>query len=164
MSFLIDTCVISELRKISPANSVMEWFSSVDEDELFVSALTIGEIEYGISVLNNGRKKSSLMEWFEKLKFQFKDNSLVITPEIASRWGEMRTHLKNSGITISVVDGLIAASAIDKDFLLVTRNIADFKNTGAKTKNEINFNNRKKSGRATSRVTPFRNKTRIGAD
>lgn len=138
MSFLIDTCVISELRKISPVDSVVEWFSTVDEDELFVSALTIGEIEYGISVLDDGRKKSNLMEWFEKLKFQFKEHSLVITPEIASRWGEMRARLRNSGITISVVDGLIAASAIDKDFLLVTRNIDDFKNTGAKLFNPWN--------------------------
>ena len=131
MSFLIDTCVISELRKLAPSASVVKWFDSIDEEDIFISALTLGEIEYGISILNDGRKKSAIMEWFENLKFQFKDQTLDVSPEIATRWGRLRASLKRKGFSISVVDGLIAATAIDKDFLLVTRNVADFKNSGA---------------------------------
>ena len=132
MSFLIDTCVISELRKEKPRPSVLAWFDSVDEEELFISALTVGEIEYGISILDDGRKKTSIMEWFENVKFEFRAQILDISPEIASRWGSIRASLKEKGRSISVVDGLIAATSIDKDFLMVTRNVDDFRNSGVK--------------------------------
>lgn len=132
MSFLIDTCVISELRKLAPDQTVLEWFTTVNEENLFISVLTLGEIEYGIASLPNGKKKSAITIWFEELKFQLKHQTIDITPEIASHWGVMRGTMQRQGISVSVVDGLIAATAIDQDLLIVTRNINDFKHTGAR--------------------------------
>ncbi|MCF6177316.1 MAG: type II toxin-antitoxin system VapC family toxin [Victivallaceae bacterium] len=132
MSFLIDTCVISELRKFSPDPAVLKWFAAVDEEDLFISVLTFGEIEYGITILPSGRKQSAIMEWFEELKSHFKHQSIDVTPEVASRWGVMRGVMQRRGISASVVDGLIAATAIDRNFLLITRNVNDFKDTGAR--------------------------------
>ena len=139
MSFLIDTCVISELRKETPSPAVLKWFATVDEEELFISVLTLGEIEYGITILPSGRKQSAIMRWFEELKSHFKYQSINVTPEIASRWGLMRGNMQRQGISISVVDGLIAATAIDNNLLLVTRNVNDFKNSGAKIFNPWEF-------------------------
>ena len=132
MSYLLDTCVVSELRLESPSPAVLTWFELVDAEDLYLSVLTLGEIEFGISLLPNGKKKLSIMDWFEQLKLQFDGQLVDVTPAIASRWGVFRAETKKSGCTIPVVDGLIAASAIDRDFLLVTRNVADFKETGVR--------------------------------
>lgn len=139
MSFLIDACVISELRKETPNTAVLAWFDSIYDEEIFISVLTIGEIEYGISILDEGKKKARIMEWFENVKFGFQDQTVTVSLEIASRCGRISGELKQQGRNISALDGLLAATAIDKDFLLVTRNVADFQDSGVRLFNPWDY-------------------------
>jgi len=132
MSFILDTCVISELRKPAPDAGVLHWLAEVDAGELFVSVITLGEIEYGITRLAAGKHKQELMVWFEKLKDAFAPRVLPVTTTVALRWGEMRGRLRGAGVQLPVLDGLLAATAIEHDYLFVTRNLVDFQATAAK--------------------------------
>lgn len=132
MSFILDTCAISELRKEHPNQGFLTWFDDVNENEIFISAISLGEIEYGITLLPDGRKRSDIINWFEKLKDAFEFKTLPVTTNIALRWGELRGRLKGNGVSIPVLDGLLAATAIEHDFVFVTRNVSDFKETPAK--------------------------------
>jgi len=117
MSFILDTCAVSELRKPEPNAGFLAWFNEVNETELYVSVITLGEIEYGIGILDPGRNKDKLMSWFEKVKDSFSSRTLPITAKVALRWGELRSLSKKSGLSIPVVDGLLAATAIEHDYL-----------------------------------------------
>ncbi len=126
MSFLIDTCVISELVRPKPEARVLEWFSEIPDDELVISTLTLGELWYGISLLKNGRKKNDLIKWYTRFSATFKDSTLPVTNAISVRWGTERARLRGMGIHLPVIDGLIAATAIEYGYTLVTRNTADY--------------------------------------
>ena len=130
MSYILDTCVISELISKQPDKNVLDWFSDCEEDDLYISSLTLGELKYGIDILPDGKKKNDLMVWFGKILDAYKDSTLHVNDKIALRWGEERARLKKSGIQISVIDSLIACTAIEFNFTLVTRNTPDFKPTG----------------------------------
>ncbi|MBI4831729.1 MAG: type II toxin-antitoxin system VapC family toxin [Candidatus Lindowbacteria bacterium] len=132
MSFILDTCAVSELRKPKPDAGFLSWFNDVSETDLFVSAITLGEIEYGIGLLETGRNKDRLMSWFEKVKESFGPRTLPVNAKVALRWGELRSLAKRKGLSIPVVDGLLAATAIECDYLFITRNVGDFNGTGAK--------------------------------
>lgn len=128
MSYLIDTCVISELIKQKPDRQVLEWFSSSPEDQLYLSCLTLGELNYGIELLPPGHKKTNLIKWYGSFAKTFKDSTVFINDEICVRWGVERARLRIKGIQLPVIDGLIACSAIEYNYILVTRNIADYEN------------------------------------
>jgi predicted nucleic acid-binding protein len=127
MRVLVDTCVISELIKTSPDRNVLEWFERTGEDDIHISSLALGEIEYGICRLPDGKKKNDIALWFRDVKEQFREHTVPVTVEIALRRGIICANLQKKGYDISVVDGIIAATSICGDFTLATRNVSDFR-------------------------------------
>ena len=129
MSFLIDTCALSELLKPRPSRRVSEWFDAVPPEALFVSVLTLGEIRKGIEKLGGGRRHARIAAWLEKeLPAWFEDRVLPVDIGVADEWGHLMASLKNP---VPTIDGLIAATALRHRFVIVTRNESDFAATGA---------------------------------
>lgn len=126
MNYLLDTNVISETIKPRKNKKVIDWLSSVDNDDLFISVLTLGEIKRGIEKLNIGQKKHKLVNWLQSdLTEWFNGKILSIDENVALKWGKITSAHGNN---FSAIDSLIAATAITNDLVLVTRNIKDFKN------------------------------------
>jgi len=130
MSYLIDTCVISELRKPAPQESVLAWFQACDEEDLFISSLSLGELCFGISILPEGKKKNDLSFWFNELIEAFLERILPVTESVAIIWGNLRAQAQKSGSVMPVIDGLLAATAEAHRMVLVTRNIDDIQAAG----------------------------------
>ncbi len=129
MTYLLDTCIISKLRKIAkyPDRLLENWLLKHDENEFFLSVLTIGEIEQGINKLKNAKEKRILEDWYRgEVIARFKGRILNINLRIASKWGEITAIYQNKGIAIPTIDCLIAATAIVEDLIVVTENIKDF--------------------------------------
>lgn len=124
MSYLIDTNVILELVKKTPDRQVMQWFQSVPNDKIYISALTIGEIRKGVDKMSDGSKKEKLRIWLEhQLPEWFQNRILSIDLAVANRWGRL---LAQSKQPLSAIDSLIAATALHFDLSIVTRNTMDF--------------------------------------
>jgi predicted nucleic acid-binding protein len=137
MNFLLDTCVISELVKPRPNKKVIAWISSCREQSLFLSAITIGEIQKGILLLPNSNKKSNkkneLLFWLEsELIKRFERRILGIDVHVARKWGEIQAFSEQKGITMPVIDSLIAAIGLIHDMTVVTRNTEDMKSSGVR--------------------------------
>ena len=130
MSFLLDTCFLSELTRPKPHPNVVRWFEAQDSAALFVSVLTIGEIEKGITALPTGRKKVSLGGWLATLRSTYGDRLLSIDAAIAAIWGRTAARIERDGGMLAVVDGLLAATALHHGYTVVTRNVGDFQKTG----------------------------------
>jgi predicted nucleic acid-binding protein len=126
--YLLDTNVVSELRKGQRANpNVLAWFLTVDDDDLFISVLVLGEIRSGIERIRSSDPAQAkvLERWLKGLEAAYADRILVITTGIADKWGRL------SAIDLpSVVDGLLAATALENDLTLVMRNVQDVARTG----------------------------------
>ncbi len=126
MKFLLDTCVISELSKKRPAACVVKWISSVDENNLFISALTIGEIYKGIEKLPSSTKKSILYSWLaHDLEERFSNRILAFDTAVAATWGKIQAQSELVGKSLPIIDGQIAATGIYHNLVIVTRNVSD---------------------------------------
>ncbi|HEY6137100.1 MAG TPA: type II toxin-antitoxin system VapC family toxin [Thermoanaerobaculia bacterium] len=127
MKYLVDTNVLSEIRKGTRCNaSVAEWWSSINQDDVFISILTIGEIRKGIE---KARRRdagfaASLEKWLSLVTSHYRDRIIEIDLEVAEEWG--RLSVPNP---LPAVDGLIAATAKIKGLTLVTRNVRDIART-----------------------------------
>lgn len=133
MNFLLDTCVISELVKAKPHTNVVKWVKSRREENLFLSSLTIGEIQKGISKLPASQKKDDLKSWLDyELITRFDRRILGIDVKVAQKWGEIQAISENDGLKLPTIDSLIASVAIVYDMTVVTRNVDDMKPSGAK--------------------------------
>ena len=136
MKYLLDTCVISELIKPGKDNKIIEWIQNKAENSLFISVLTLGEIHKGISKLPDSQRKESLRTWVDNdLKRRFASRILEISEEIATTWGEIQAKSEKDGKKMPVIDSLIAATAIKKNLIVVTRKIKDIENSGCKSIN-----------------------------
>ena len=123
MRYLIDTNIISELRKGSRANtSVQRWFQSVDAQDLFLSVLTVGEIRKGIESVRpmDPRQAEALETWLDRLNTEFLGRVVLVDEAVAVEWG-YHCSLRS----LPVVDGLLAATGRVHDLTLVTRNTRD---------------------------------------
>jgi toxin FitB len=131
VTFLLDTCVISELVARQPNPAVVQWVDSVDEDKLFLSAITIGEIKRAIEKLPSSTRKSVLQEWLEDdLLIRFRDKILPIDTAVVLVWGQLAADLEKQGKRIPAIDSLIAATCLQGRLDLVTRNESDFAYSG----------------------------------
>jgi toxin FitB len=130
VSWLLDTCVISEPTKKTPNPRVLQWLASRSEDTCFLSVLTLGELRKGTSKLPQGPRRHALELWLEnELRRRFEGRILPIDESVAFTWGEIQARI---GRPIPAIDSLIAATAIAHDLTVVTRNTADLAATGAK--------------------------------
>ena len=130
MSFLLDTCTISYLRRDIPAKA-KEWFSTKSDEIFFISVVSLAEIEDGIAPIKTSRKKAELQEWFYgSFQEQFLERCLGIDEPIARAWGQLNAKLNNRGLTIGVQDLYIAATALVHGLAVVTCNTRDFDPTG----------------------------------
>ena len=129
MSRLLDTCVLSELVKTEPNANLLRWFEQQDEDTLYLSVLTLGELERRIEKLPASRKKNRLAQWVrEDLARRFEGRVLGIDAQTAQRWGAMVGERK--GRPLPVIDSLIAATALVHSLSVVSRNVSDFERCG----------------------------------
>lgn len=133
MGYLVDTNVLSELRKKTRCDPhVSVWLASVAPDELFVSVLSLGEIRRGIELVRNRDPASAraLDQWLNGLEAHYADRLLPITAAIADRWGRLCLDQP-----LPVSDGLLAATGIEHKLTIVTRNTDDFARSGVNTLN-----------------------------
>jgi toxin FitB len=134
--FLLDTNVISELIKAKPDPRVVRWIEQTDESILFLSVLTLGEIRRGIERLNLGRRRGRLESWLEvDLRARFPNRILAIDEAVAERWGTLSAGADAKGRPVPVIDGLLAATALHHDLMLVARSDPDIAGTGVPTLN-----------------------------
>ena len=133
MGFLIDTKVLSDLRKNERANpGVQHWFAGVAGESLYLSVLVVGEVRNGIERLRrrDPAAADNLERWLTKVQTDMAGKILPVTTNIADRWGRL-----NAPDPLPVIDSLLAATALQHDLILVTRNVDDVKRTGVKLLN-----------------------------
>jgi predicted nucleic acid-binding protein len=130
MRFLLDTCVLSESVKKKPNAGVLAWLEAADESTLYLSVVTFGELQKGISKLPDSRRRKTLQKWVdENLTERFADRTLDIDRQVASRWGELTGNAEKAGKKIPVLDGLLAATALEAGLTVVTENVEHFRRT-----------------------------------
>lgn len=128
MSFLLDTNVVSEAARPRPNAGVMAWLAEADEDAVFLSVITLAELQRGVDRLPAGRRHSQLDVWLrEELPLRFTGRVLAIDEAVAEAWGHLVARGEARGRVISVMDGFLAATAVVHQLTLVTCNVADFR-------------------------------------
>jgi predicted nucleic acid-binding protein len=132
--YIADTNVVSEPIKPSPDQFAMQWLDE-NNDEYYVSSVTIGELRRGIERMPDGARRKNLEEWFVELCAGLKGRVLSYNSSIAHIWGQHAAKWETSGIRLPILDGLIAATAIRHKLIVVTRNVADFNRAGIRTLN-----------------------------
>ncbi len=136
MKYLLDTNIISEFISKIPNKNVIDYILALDENDLYLSVITIGEIKAGIEKLDKGSKKEKLLYWLENdLLNRFKDRIIDIDTEVMLQWGSINHRLKQLGKPLPIMDSLIGATSEVRDFILITRNEKDFKNLNIKVVN-----------------------------
>jgi predicted nucleic acid-binding protein len=127
MKVLLDTNVLSEVRRPAPEPKVLGWLDTIDEDRAFISVASIAELRRGIALMDDGRRRAALAAWLAvDLPGRFSGRILPIDPAIAERWGDVMAQARQSGVALSVMDGFFAATALVGELVLVTRNTNDF--------------------------------------
>ena len=136
MSYLIDTCCISELVKKKPNPNVLKWFAGQDEFSMYLSVITFGELRKGIEKLPESKKKKELNQWVkEDLNHRFKNRVININMEEVNRWGKILATAEKNGKALPAIDSLIAATAQVHDLSVVTRNTQDMEGSGVEVIN-----------------------------
>ncbi|MBI3976948.1 MAG: type II toxin-antitoxin system VapC family toxin [Chloroflexi bacterium] len=127
MNYLLDTCVLSEFTKRRPDDNVVQWVAAAEEDRLFLSVLSLGEIKRGIERLPESRRKNDLNAWLNgALLPRFAGRLITVDADIMLLWGTLTARLESQGKPMPIVDSLIAASALHGNLAVVTRNEVDF--------------------------------------
>ena len=129
MRYLLDTCLLSELVKTTPELSVTDWVGQRKPMDLFVSALTMGELHRGVAKLGVSKRQIELADWLQVLEASLENQVLPFTHETARVWAKMSAQSEAQGRPLAVMDSLIAATALSNGLALVTRNVKDFSST-----------------------------------
>ena len=136
MSYLVDTNVLSELRRRDPHPGVVAWVAERPATTLHISVLTLGEIRKGIEALGGSERKLRLLDWLETdLPAFFAGRILPVDDSVADRWGRL---LAAAGRPLPAIDSLLAATALTHGLALVTRNVDDFPHIGLEVINPWN--------------------------
>ncbi|MFE3192602.1 type II toxin-antitoxin system VapC family toxin [Nocardia sp. NPDC059240] len=127
MGFLLDTNIVSELRKKNPNPKVLAWYEGVHSHQLHLSAITLGEIRLGIERLRvrDAPQAEILESWLGTLRTTYRDRIVSVDADVAEEWARM-----NVPKTVPILDGLLAATAKVHEWTFVTRNVADVAGTG----------------------------------
>jgi len=125
--YLLDTNCISELVRDQPDPGVTAWIDSAEEELLFLSVLTFGEIRKGLAELPQSTRRTQLEVWMElELRVRFAGRILPIDVSVTDRWGVLAASAKKQGKTLSTIDGMLAATALQHNLTVVSRNGKDF--------------------------------------
>jgi toxin FitB len=125
--YLVDTNIPSELTRETPDLRVTAFLRNVGKKSVFLSVMTMGEICKGIDMLPVSQRRNALQDWLDlDVRSWFAGRILPVTESIAERWGHLAAIAKHQGLTLAVVDGIIAATALEHSLTLVTRNVKDF--------------------------------------
>lgn len=136
MNYLLDTCVLSEFTRRKPEEKVIQWLDSIAEDKLFISVITVGEIQHGIERLPDSQRKTKLIVWMnDGLIDRFGPRILPVDTQTMFLWGSLTAKMVLSGQTLGVMDGLIMATALQNNLIVVTRNVTDFLPCGVQVLN-----------------------------
>lgn len=131
--FLLDTNVLSEFARSQPADQrVDRWLKSIPDEMLYASVLTFAEIRRGIDLLPAGKRRTQLEQWLDDLDRSFSERLLPVTKAIGERWALLSAQAKLRGVTVSVFDGILAATAVECDLTVATRNVKDFAGLGVR--------------------------------
>lgn len=124
MAYLIDTNVVSELIRKKPDKNVIQWFEHVQDESLYLSVITLGELRKGIEKLSDKKRRQRLKLWMEnEIPAWFEERILSIDRAVADKWGYIQAHSKR---TLPAIDSILIATALHHDLAMVTRNIKDF--------------------------------------
>jgi predicted nucleic acid-binding protein len=125
--FLLDTCVVSESTRPRPAAKVIRWLEARATESLFLSVVSVAELEQGIARVDNAAQARKLETWLSgSVLPQFESRLLEVDVPVARRWGQLLGASKRRGEPPPVVDALLAAMAIEHELTFVTRNVSDF--------------------------------------
>jgi len=129
--FLLDTNIPSELTRQKSDPRVEQWLDDANDEELFFSVVSLGEIVKGITVLPASKRRAGLQEWLDHtLRPWFEGRILPVTAPIAERWGVLSGECRLKGEEVRIADSLLAATALHHDLTMVTRNLKDFAGLG----------------------------------
>ncbi len=139
MKYILDTNIISELIKTNPNQKVLHFLNTIQEKDIYLSSITIGEIYFGIQKLPYGKKQTKLLSWVEEqLLPRFHNKVIVIDTDVMLQWAILTNTLKTKGTPLPIMDSLIGATCLAKKFTLITRNEKDFKNINIQIINPFN--------------------------
>ncbi|MGI8679643.1 MAG: type II toxin-antitoxin system VapC family toxin [Jatrophihabitans sp.] len=130
--YLVDTNVLSEASKPAPDADVIEWLAMTPERHLFLSAMTFGEVRKGVELIRrrDPKRANDLERWLANVTAQFYDRIVPVDEPIAEQWGRLEAERP-----VPFVDGLIAATALVRGWIVATRNVRDFERMGVTTYN-----------------------------
>ncbi|MDU0460994.1 MAG: type II toxin-antitoxin system VapC family toxin [Geobacteraceae bacterium] len=132
MKYLLDTCLISELVKREPNPAVVAWLDEQNEQKLFLSVLSLGELQKGVSKLSDSTRKRELQAWIAlDLVERFDGRIIEVDLATALCWGRLQGETEQTGVKLPVMDSLIAATAKAHGLVVVTRNVRDIERCGA---------------------------------
>ena len=132
MTYLVDANVLSEPTRAQPDSKVVAWLTT-HEGDFVVDSIILGELSIGILSLPRGRKRAQLEQWFEAVVKAIE--CLPWDAPVSLRWARLVVELKKKGRSLPVMDAMIAATALEHDLIVVTRNVRDFQKTGVKVVN-----------------------------
>jgi len=129
--FLLDTNIPSELTRPMPDVRVRGWVAAQDNVSLYLSVVTVGELRRGFTALPQSKRRIQLEQWFEHYLLPlFIGRILPVTQSVADRWGILAGECQLRGTPLNTADGMIAATALEHDLTIVTRNVKDFAGLG----------------------------------
>jgi toxin FitB len=135
VSYLLDTNILSETRKKRPEPRVQAWLERQPMYAMYISVITLGELQQGAWRAPTVAMQHNLLQWVERRREQFLDRVLPLDEAVMQRWAEITAKAMRQGFTPPLFDSLIAATALEHQLVLVTRNTADFQALGVKTIN-----------------------------
>lgn len=128
---ILDTNIISELMKASPNQGLWHWFETIESQPLFLTAITVAELRYGVCVLPEGKRRDQLDQAITQIvEDDFLDQILDFNQASAEGYGILVAKLRSEGITMSQSDAMIASMALAYEATLITRNVKDFEHCG----------------------------------
>ena len=139
MNYLMDTCVLSEFTRRTPDEKIIEWIRSMDESMMYISTITIGEIKNGIESLPDSHRKNDLFVWLnDGVITRFGQRILSLDTQTMLVWGALRARTNRMGTKMALFDSLIAATALQNNLIVATRNTTDFVASGVQLLNPWN--------------------------
>ena len=135
MTYLLDTCVLSEFMKRAPDSGVLKFMSTLNEKDTYLSAVSVGEVRKGIALLGRTKRAAFLRDWLKELQRRFQGRIKAFNVTVAEQWGDLVADALKKGRPRPVLDSLIAATAAVDDMTLVTRNVSDMNHMGVRIVN-----------------------------